>query len=69
MIFASYKDETEDNHLQKIEEVLSIPEERGFCANLQKCFFFFMMEEIDYLGYLLTKDGIKPQPKKIKALQ
>ena len=28
-----------------------------------------MMEEIDYLGYLLTKDGIKSQPKKIEALQ
>ena len=28
-----------------------------------------MIGEIDYLGYLLTKDGIKPQPKKIKALQ
>ena len=61
------KDETEEDHLRKIEVVLSILEEWGFLANLQKC--FFMMEEIDYLGYHLTKDGIKPQPKKIKALQ
>jgi hypothetical protein len=24
--------------------------------------------KIEYLGYILTKDGIKPQPKKVQAI-
>jgi hypothetical protein len=29
---------------------------------------FFCTHEIEYLGYILTREGIKPQPKKVKAL-
>ena len=49
--------ETEDNHLQKIEKVLSRLEATGFCANLHKS--FFMQQEIEYLGYLITSKGVK----------
>ena len=28
-----------------------------------------VLNEIDYLGYLVTPDGVKPNPKKIKAIQ
>ena len=28
-----------------------------------------MQPEIEYLGYLLTPEGIKPQPKKVEAMK
>ena len=51
--------ETEDDHLQKVEEVLKRLEDKGIRANLRKS--FFMQQEVDYLGYLLTSEGTKPQ--------
>ncbi len=29
---------------------------------------FFCTHEIEYLGYILTREGIKPQPKKVQAI-
>jgi hypothetical protein len=29
---------------------------------------FFCTHEIKYLGYILTREGIKPQPKKVQAI-
>ena len=48
--------ETADDHLRKIELVLSRLQRKGFRANLRKS--FFMQKEVEYLGYLLTKDGV-----------
>jgi hypothetical protein len=28
----------------------------------------FCAHEIEYLGYILTREGIKPQPKKVQAI-
>ena len=39
----------------------------GFKANLRKS--FFMQTEIEYLSYLLTNEGVKPQPKKMEAMK
>ena len=58
------KGESEDDHLKKIDEVLSHLEKKGFRANLRKS--FFMQQEVEYLGFLLTNKGVKPQPKKLK---
>ena len=60
------EDESDEDHLKKIETVLGRLEAKGFRANPKKS--FFMQPEIDYLGYLLTKGGIKPQPKKVEAM-
>ena len=38
----------------------------GFRANLRK--LFFMQKEVECLGFLLTTDGLKPQPKKVEAM-
>ena len=59
--------ESEDDHLKKIDEVLSRLEKKGFRANLRKS--FFMQQEVEYLGFLLTNKGVKPQPKKIEAMK
>jgi hypothetical protein len=29
----------------------------------------FALHEIEYLGYILTREGIKPQPEKVTAMQ
>jgi hypothetical protein len=29
---------------------------------------FFCTHEIEYLGYILTRGGIKPQPKEVQAI-
>ena len=49
-----------------METVLKRLNDIGFRANLRKS--FFMQQEVEYLGFLLTSDGIKPQPKKIEAM-
>ena len=41
-------------------------QDMGSNANLRKS--VFMQKEVEYLGFLLTSDGIKPQPKKIEAI-
>ena len=28
-----------------------------------------MQKEVEYLGYLLTNEGVKPQPKKVEAMK
>ena len=56
--------ESEEDHLNKIDEVLTRLEKVDFRANLRKS--FFMQKEIEYLGFSLTTDGVKPQKKRWK---
>lgn len=58
--------ESEEDHLRKVETVLTRLQEKGFRANLRKS--FFMQKEVEYLGFLLTSNGIRPQPKKVEAM-
>jgi hypothetical protein len=51
----------------KVKTVLQQLQEKGFRANLRKS--FFMQKQVEYLGWLLTTNGLKPQPKKIKAMK
>ena len=50
--------ETATDHLHKVEIVLQRLQDKGFRANLRKS--FFMQKEVEYLGYLLTSEGIRP---------
>lgn len=58
--------ETEADHLAKVETVLERLQNKGFRANLRTS--FFIQKEVKYLGYLLTSEGIRPQPKKVEAM-
>ena len=53
---------TLEDHLEKLGEVLRRLREAGLKVNAAKS--FFCTHEIEYLGYILTRGGIKPQPKK-----
>jgi hypothetical protein len=58
--------QTLDKHLQKMETVLTRLCDAGLKVNATKS--LFCAHEIEYLGYILTREGIKPQPKKVQAI-
>jgi hypothetical protein len=57
--------QTLDEHLQRMETVLTRLRDAGLKVNAAKS--LFCAYEIEYLGYILTRKGIKPQQKKCKG--
>jgi hypothetical protein len=57
---------TLEGHLDKLREVLRRLRDAGLKVNAVKS--HFCTHEIEYLGYILTREGIKPQPKKVQAI-
>jgi hypothetical protein len=57
---------TLNKHLQRMETVLTRLCNAGLKVNSAKS--LFCAHEIEYLGYILTREGIKPQPKKVQAI-
>ena len=55
---------TLEDHLEKLEEILRRLRDAGLKVNAAKS--FFCTDEIKYLGYLLTRGGIKPQIKRYR---
>ena len=53
------------DHLSKLREVLRRLLNAGLRVNAAKSYFALL--EIEYLGYILTREGIKPQPEKCTA--
>ncbi len=49
-----------------METVLTRLREAGLKFNGAKSLFY--AHEIEYLGYILTRDRIKPQPKKVQVI-
>nr|ABD78322.1 polyprotein [Primula vulgaris] len=57
---------TNDEHICHLEAVLKKMSEHKFFAKSSKCKFF--QKEIDYLGHLISDQGVKADPNKIKAM-
>ena len=57
---------TFSDHLEKLEQVLKKLDEAGLRVNVSKS--HFCTSELEYLGYVLTRDGIKPQNQKVSAI-
>jgi hypothetical protein len=57
---------TPDKHLQKMETMLTRLRDARLKVNAAKS--LFCAHEIEYLGYILTREGIKPQPKIVQAI-
>ena len=55
-----------DEHLDKLEEVLNRLRTAGLKVNAKKS--FFAQGQLEYLGYWITRDGIKPLQKKVDAI-
>ena len=55
-----------EDHLDKLKMVLTRLRDVGLRIKARKSFFCAI--ETEYLGYILTRTGIKPQPKKVQAI-
>eukprot|EP00804_Cyclotella_cryptica_P011676 CCRYP_019691-RA/>CCRYP_019691-RA protein AED:0.35 eAED:0.35 QI:0/0/0/1/0/0/2/0/264 len=55
-----------EDHLHKLRRVFIRLQDAGLTVNARKSSFCAM--DTEYLGYLLSRDGIKPQPKKVQAI-
>ena len=55
-----------EDHLEKLTEVLSRLQDAGLKINADKSKFCAL--ETEYLGYIITRDGIKPQDNKVQAI-
>jgi len=54
-------------HLQNLENVLSRLESYGIKLNKSKC--TFLQPSMEYLGFLVDRDGIHPTKSKVEAIQ
>jgi hypothetical protein len=55
-----------DEHLQKMAMVLTRLRDARLKVNAAKS--LFCLHKMKYLGYILTRDGIKPQPEKVQMI-
>ena len=58
---------TEREHLQNLDVVLKRLKEKGIRLKQEKC--YFMLQEVEYLGHVLSSRGIQPSPKNVRAIQ
>ena len=58
--------ETEDKHLQNLEQVLSRLEKAGLQLQRQKC--TFMQPSVEYLGHRISAAGLHPSEEKVRAI-
>ena len=54
-------------HLQHLRLVFDRLQNAGLKLRLEKC--SFCLQEVTYLGRIISKDGIKPDPEKIKVVK
>jgi len=55
-----------EDHLEKLKETFRRLKSKGVQLNAKKS--FFATQEVEYLGYIINRNGIKPQPKKVQAI-
>ena len=58
---------TPEEHLQRLEDVLKRLSEAQIKLKTQKC--LFLCEQVPFLGYLVTKDGLKMNPERAQAIK
>ena len=62
MIFSKTKEE----HLEHVRQVLQRLKEEKLMINMKK--YSFTQEEIVYLGFVISFDGLRMDPEKVKAI-
>ena len=58
--------QTFEEHLSRLEQILVTLAEVNMKMNPKKC--FFGMKEIEYLGFIIGAEGVKPNPNKIEKV-
>ena len=54
------------DHLRNFDEVLQRLEDKGMRLKKENC--AFLLDEIEYLGHKITKDGLQPTESKVRAV-
>ena len=57
---------SEKEHLEHLEEIFTRLKRAGLKLKLEKCCFF--KKHIQYLGHLISADGIQPLPEKLESI-
>ena len=57
---------TEEEHFQNLMSLMQRIEQWGFKIREEKCQFF--LTQISYLGFIITREGRRPDPEKVKAI-
>ena len=55
-----------EEHLNQLREILRRFQKAGLKVNAPKC--SFGLQEIPYLGYIISKKGLRPDPKKVQGI-
>ena len=55
------------DHVQHVDRVLKLLQEKKLYAKTSKC--FFGVQEVEYLGHIVSHEGVKVDPKKLKPLR
>ena len=58
---------TTEEHDQSLRKVLKALKDNGITVNLSKC--IFDVPEINFVGLVFNKDGIKPEPRHVQNLK
>ncbi len=58
--------DTREEHITHLEAVLKRLQEANLCVKLEKC--EFLKQEVAFLGHIITTEGIKPAPNKLKEI-
>jgi hypothetical protein len=62
LIFSS----TPEEHIKHIQQVFQTLRDNNLSLKTSKCHFF--QQELKFLGHIVSKDGIKPDPEKVQAV-
>ena len=55
------------SHAGRLSSVFSWLKEANLCMQLEKC--VFGSKEVEYLGHIVSSEGVKPDPKKVQAVK
>ncbi|GBO27786.1 Retrovirus-related Pol polyprotein from transposon 17.6 [Araneus ventricosus] len=58
---------TPEEHYHGVEKVLTLLYKAGLTLKPEKCHFF--QRQLEFLGYLVAEDGMRPQENKIRVVQ
>jgi hypothetical protein len=56
-----------DEYVHKLRKIFQRLEQANFKIQPDKC--VFATDSVEYLGHKVTKDGVKPDPRKVQAIQ
>jgi hypothetical protein len=55
-----------ETHLERLEQVFCRFKDANLKLKPSKC--NFLMEKVGYLGFLISKEGLQPDPAKVRAI-